>query len=90
MEDRLNEIEAALSTVRRTLDALTARGNDEAAFDLARAQYAASVRTSWPANLMSLVGPMARIEADEKLGLAEDERAALRAAIQALQRACDQ
>lgn len=68
------EIEAALRTVQATLDDLTARGEDEAAFDLARAQYAASIRASWPGNLATLAGAIDRLLASPSLKLSPDER----------------
>ena len=51
MPDTFAEIQACLTTVQNTIDALNERGDNQAAFDLARAQYSASIRTSWPGNL---------------------------------------
>ncbi|MBI5534251.1 MAG: hypothetical protein HY898_16120 [Deltaproteobacteria bacterium] len=80
MLERLGEIEVALEIVQKTLDALTARGDDEAAFELARAQYAASIRDSWPGNLGKLVGVLERMLANDLLKLTDDERENLRKA----------
>jgi hypothetical protein len=74
-------VEQALACVQTTLDKLTARGNDAAAFDLARAQYAASIRSSWPGNLSSLVSSLEKIVTDQTLQLSAEERAELTQAI---------
>lgn len=73
----LSEIEAALATVQRTLDVLTARGCDKAAFDLARAQYAASIRSSWPANLSRVAAALTKLAEDKTIELTDGERADL-------------
>jgi len=78
------EIEAALATVQKTLDRLTALGHDQAAFDLARSQFAASIRSSWPGNLATLVGSLAKVADDATLRLSDAERANLRGAIETL------
>jgi hypothetical protein len=78
------EIEAALATVQTTLDRLTALGHNQAAFDLARSQFAASMRSSWPGNLSTLVGSLESVAADDALGLNDAERGDLRAAIETL------
>jgi hypothetical protein len=80
-ETSFHEVEEALRTVQQTLDGLTARGHDEAAFSLARAQYAASIRSSWPGNLSSLVGALEQIMVDETLKLTADEKARVSRAI---------
>ena len=89
MSDTLAEIEAALKTVQRILDALTSRGDDEAAFDLARAQYSSSLRTSWPGSLSSLIRPLEAVAANQSLKLTEEERSDLALAIDGLRHACD-
>jgi ferric-dicitrate binding protein FerR (iron transport regulator) len=78
------DIEAALATVQKTLDRLTAAGHDEAAFDLARAQFSASMRSSWPGNLSTLVGSLEAVAANATLKLTEEQRAELRTAIETL------
>ena len=78
----ISAVEEALACVKRTLDSLTARGDNEAAFELARAQYATSIRSSWPGNLGSLVGTLKKIMANEALKLSEIERSELERAIQ--------
>jgi hypothetical protein len=90
MEGTVAEIEEALATVKHVLDALTTRGNDEAAFDLAKAQYSASVRTSWPSNLSSLIRPLVAVGSNASMKLTDEERAAVRQAIAILKRACNQ
>ena len=82
IELSLAAIEEALACVKRTLDKLTARGENVAAFELARAQYAASIRNSWPANLGSLAGALRGILEGDRLELTEEERAELRRAIE--------
>ena len=78
------EVEAALATVQATLDRLTALGQNEAAFELARAQYSASMRSSWPGNLATLVGSLEKVATSAAAGLSEDERRRLEAAIAVL------
>jgi hypothetical protein len=80
------DIEAALAIVQRTLDRLTALGRDKAAFDIARAQFAASVRSSWPGNLATLVGSLEGAVDDASNGLDAAEREDLRDAIATLRR----
>jgi hypothetical protein len=90
MSDTLAEVEQALATVQRVLDALTSRGDNEAAFDLAKAQYSASIRTSWPSNLSSLIRPLEAVGANTALKLTDQERTDVGAAVAILKRACDQ
>ena len=82
MLESLARIEAALATVQKTIDALSSRGDDEAAFELARLQFTTSIRDSWPGNLGKLVGSLERIASDDKLHLAQEERVQLREAIE--------
>lgn len=79
-------IEQALAAVQRTLDALTARGDHAAAFDVAKAQYAASIRSSWPGNLSSLAAALEKVSADESLHLSSEERGELRRAVDVFRR----
>jgi hypothetical protein len=90
MSDTLAEVELALATVQRILDALTTRGDNEAAFDLAKAQYSASIRTSWPSNLSSLIRPLEAVGANQALKLTAEERTHIGEAVAILKRACDQ
>jgi hypothetical protein len=81
------EIEVALATVRRTLDRLVSSGNGggpETAFEIARAQFAASVRASWPANLGPLAAAIDRALAQEGLPLTDSDRDELRRAADVL------
>jgi hypothetical protein len=80
----VNAIEDALHTVQRVLDVLGAQGQNETAFRLARAQFAASVRTSWPGNLSGLVKPLESILADTGVQLEAQDRASLTRAIETL------
>lgn len=90
MSDTLAEVEAALAIVQRTLEALTARGDDQAAFDLAKAQYSASIRTSWPGNLSSLIRPLEAVTKNQALKLSDEERGDVVHAIDVLRRMSNQ
>jgi len=90
MSETLAEVEQALATVQRVLDALTTRGDNEAAFDLAKAQYSASIRTSWPSNLSSLIRPLEAVGANTALKLTDEERTHVDEAVAILKRACNQ
>ena len=63
-----------MGTIQRVLDRLTERGKHETAFDIARAQFAASVRASWPSNLSAVAEVIERAIADAGESLADDER----------------
>jgi hypothetical protein len=89
MPDTFAEIQACLATVQRTIDALNERGDNEAAVDLAKAQYSASIRTSWPANLAGLATILDRLSADETLKLTAEERAATKDAAAKLRESFD-
>jgi hypothetical protein len=80
MGDDLRAVDEALAVIRLTLDKLTARGAVGAAFEIARAQFAASIRASWPSNLSAIAGAIDRALADQELALSDAERAELRAA----------
>ena len=60
VNDAIREIEQALEGVQTTLDALRAGGQDEAAFEIARLQFSASIRASWPGNLLPLADALER------------------------------
>jgi hypothetical protein len=77
-------VEAALAAVQKTLDRLTALGHDAQAFELARAQFAASLRSSWPGNLSTLTSHLERVAKDTTLALTADERRDLETAIAVL------
>ena len=77
-------IEHALHTVQLTLDALTSRGDDEVAFRVARAQYTASIRSSWPANLSPLVRILQEIVSNGRTRLTPDEVRMLSTAVEEL------
>jgi hypothetical protein len=77
-------IDAALKSVQRTLDRLIARGQETTAFEVARAQFRASVRASWPGNVSTLVGLLSKVEEDAQSKLDDAERAELRAALDVL------
>ena len=78
------EIEEALGVVQRTLDRLTALGHDEQAFQLAKAQFSASVRSSWPGNLSTLVGSLDVLAKDAALRLSDEDRRDIERAIAVL------
>ena len=70
----------ALARVQALLDRLTARGQHAAAFEIARAQFSASVRASWPANLTAVAAAIDKALADAGGALTDDEKQELRAA----------
>lgn len=86
MNETIAAVEAAMATVQRTIDALNSRGNEAAAFDLAKVQYAASMRASWPGNLGKVVSVLERVRDDATLKLDDAERRDLAAAIETLRR----
>ncbi len=90
MLESLARIEAALATVQKTIDALSSRGDAEAAFELARMQFTTSIRDSWPANLGSLAASLEKIAADDALHLQPEERAELREATEIFRSLRDQ
>jgi hypothetical protein len=80
MSEGFAELHEALVTVQRVLDRLTQLGKDEAAFTIAQAQFAASLRTSFPANLGALARAIDHALAKGDLGLTDAELAGLRRA----------
>ncbi|HEY8039400.1 MAG TPA: hypothetical protein VIF15_06380 [Polyangiaceae bacterium] len=80
----IEQVERALATIQTLLDRLTSRGQHQAAFEIARAQFAASVRASWPANLSAISTAIDQALADAGLSLTDDERAELRGAADVL------
>lgn len=87
---QLAAIEEALGIVQQTIELLTSRKDDEAAFDIARAQYRSSIRDSWPNNLSSLTDVLDRIHRDPGSKLDEAERARLAHAVHLLRNAMNQ
>jgi hypothetical protein len=73
-------VSRALQKVQALLDRLTARGQHQAAFEIARAQFSASMRASWPANLSGLAAAIEKAIADEGSALTDEEREELRGA----------
>lgn len=90
MQNTLAAIEKALAIVQQTLDILTSRGDDEAAFEVARAQYSASIRDSWPNNLSSLIKVLDKVYQNPASKLEDEERARVGEAISLLREALDQ
>jgi hypothetical protein len=90
MQTTLSAIEEALKIVQQTLDLLTSRKDDEAAFEVARAQYSASIRDSWPNNLSSLIKALDKVQSNPASKLDEPERARVARAIELLRGAMDQ
>src|SRR5262249_30557954 len=89
MSETLARIEAALQTVQSTLDALTARGENETAFRIAKAQFSASLRSSWPANLAPLVALLDELVKPGSRQIDDAEKAALARACSALRAALE-
>ncbi len=90
MQTTLSAIEEALKIVQQTLDLLTSRKDDEAAFEVARAQYSASIRDSWPSNLGSLIKALDKVQSNPASKLDEPERARVARAIELLRSAMNQ
>ncbi len=90
MQTTLAAIEEALAIVQQTLDLLTSRKDDEAAFEVARAQYSASIRDSWPNNLGSLINTLDQVGKDPSSKLDDEERARVARAVALLRGALDQ
>jgi streptomycin 6-kinase len=86
--DAINEVEAALATVQRTLDALTERGHHEQAFSIAKLQFSASMRASWPGNLVPLAAKMDSLATDTTVTLSDDERADIARAAKVFLKIC--
>ena len=80
------EVSKALSVVQSLLDRLTARGQHAAAFEIARAQFSASVRASWPSNLSAVAAAIDKAIADGGAALTDTERDELRRAADVLRR----
>lgn len=77
-------VSQAMQTVQTLLDRLTARGQHQAAFDIARAQFSASMRASWPANLSGLAAAIEKAIGDEGAALTDAEREELKGAVAVL------
>jgi hypothetical protein len=90
MQTTLAAIEEALKIVQQTLDLLTSRKDDEAAFEVARAQYTASIRDSWPNNLSALIKALDKVQRNPESKLEEPERARVARAVDLLRSATDQ
>ncbi len=90
MGSAAEQIQSSLDTVQRTLDLLTSRGHHEQAFDLARAQFSASLRSSWPGNLGALSQRLLLVAEDKSLDLASDERSEIAQAALILRDLCNQ
>jgi hypothetical protein len=84
MGDDPKAVDDALASVHRTLDRLTSRGQSDAAFEIARAHFAASVRASWPANLSAVAAAIDRALSETTLALTTDEIDELRNAAEVL------
>jgi transcriptional regulator of acetoin/glycerol metabolism len=76
----------ALSKVQALLDRLTAEGKHKEAFAIARAQFSASVRASWPGNLRAVASAIDKALADAGDSLGEADRADLRSAAETLRK----
>ena len=90
MASVVEQIESSLAIVQRTLDQLTSRGHDEAAFDLAKAQYSASIRSSWPGNLGILSHHLMRVAEDTTHHFGPAERHEIAEAARTLRDLCNQ
>jgi len=80
----VSAVDAALATLQRVLDDLTARGQHDAAFQIARAQFSASVRASWPGNLAAVASAIDRALDDPAVAIPAQDRDELRRAADVL------
>jgi hypothetical protein len=80
MEPDPHDIDRALAAVKRALDRLSEQAHHEEAFEIARAQFVASVRSSFPANLAAVGAAIDRALSKGDLSLTDDERAQLQSA----------
>lgn len=71
-------LDRALANVRRALDRLTESGHAEPAFAIARAQFAASIRASFPANLTALANAIDQALGEASSALSAEEQDELR------------
>jgi hypothetical protein len=86
MAGDVDAVTEALTRVQALLDKLTAEGKHKEAFAIARAQFSASVRASWPANLAAVAGAIDKAVADAGDSLSEADLAELRAAAETLRK----
>jgi hypothetical protein len=84
MAGDVDAVAEALTRVQALLDKLTGEGKHKEAFAIARAQFSASVRASWPANLSAVAGAIDKAIADAGDSLSEADRGELRAAAETL------
>ncbi|MCU0691363.1 MAG: hypothetical protein MUF54_08175 [Polyangiaceae bacterium] len=90
MQQTLASTEQALALVKQILNALTSRGDHAAAYEVARAQYRASIRDSWPNNLGVLLRALQEVHDNPKLQLTDEERGGVAEAIRLLRSAFEQ
>jgi hypothetical protein len=88
MNPIIHEIEEALATVETTIDRLRAVGQEDLAFRLARLQYSAAIRASWPGNLAPLAVEMGKTAATPGLGLAPEDQERLERAAATFKKVC--
>lgn len=88
MNHVIEEIEVALKTVENTIDRLRALGHEDLAFGLARLQFSAAIRASWPGNLAPLTVELGKVADNTSLGLAPEDQARLISAVSVFRRIC--
>ena len=88
MNPLIFEIEEALSTAEATIDRLRALGKEDLAFRLARLQYSAAIRASWPGNLAPLAVELAQVASTPDLGLDPPEQERLDRAVVTFRKVC--
>lgn len=81
MHQLIQEIEEALTTVEQTIDRLRKLGHEELAFNLARLQFSAAIRASWPGNLAPLTIELRKVAETPNLGFDAQEQARLDRAV---------
>jgi hypothetical protein len=84
VQDAINNIQKALGTIQQTLDWLTERGHEKEAFEIAKFQFAANIRASWPGNLAPMARLLEKLVADQTLTLSSSEREQIKEAANVL------
>jgi hypothetical protein len=88
MNPIIHEIEEALTIVETTIDRLRSVGQEDMAFRLARLQYSAAIRASWPGNLAPLAVELGRAAATPGLGLDAEDQSRLERAAATFKKVC--
>jgi hypothetical protein len=80
----IDVVSQALGRVQALLDKLTASGRHATAFEIARAQFSASMRASWPSNLVAIASAIDKAIETAGDAITDDERRELESAAASL------